>query len=337
MKKNILYLLVLLVIVAFAIYLVKSKGSGSSLSDRVKDFSIEDTASISKVIITEKTGRILTLDKQENGIWVVNQNFRARKDVVGVLLETLKRVELKSPVNRTMRENVVKQIATSASKVQVYQDGKLRKVFYVGGATSDGTGTFMMLENAEDPFTVHIPGFDGYLSIRFNTDEKVWRDRELFRYSPENIDVIKIGYPQNPEASFMLKLEGRQYARLTNAKGDTATQIDAKFLQDYLLNYFDMQYESEISLRPGLKDSVLIAPNLQASILVFDKKGKENKAHFYERYFNGREFAPTGNEAEYDYERYFILKTDGRLFNGQKRNFDKLLIKYQDFLGTNTK
>ena len=48
----------------------------------------------------------MVLKKEKSG-WFVNDTIPARKDIVQVLLETLKRIEVKSPVNKPMREHVM--------------------------------------------------------------------------------------------------------------------------------------------------------------------------------------------------------------------------------------
>ena len=80
------------------------------------------------MVITDKQGKILVLKKEKSG-WFVNDTIPARKDIVQVLLETLKRIEVKSPVNKPMRENVMKQLSTGAIKVQVYQTEKIDQRF----------------------------------------------------------------------------------------------------------------------------------------------------------------------------------------------------------------
>lgn len=333
MKKNSIYILLVIVVVASAFYLYKSKSKGT-IANSLKDFSVEDTASITKINIVAKNGSALLLDKQDNKTWKVNGLYQARTDMIAVLLETLKRVEVKSPVNKTMRDKLIKQMSSSAVRVQVFKGKSEIKTFYVGGATQDGLGTFMLLEGADEPFITHIPGFDGYLSTRFSTDGELWRDRAVFRYAPPSIDLVKVDYANNPQNSFTLRIQDKNYIRLVNNLGDTAKgNINGEFLRQYLDQFSNINYESSIALRQSLRDSVLIPANWIATISVYDKKGQVKYAKLFQRYYNGLEFAPTGNEAEYDHERYFVLTDNNMLVNGQRRIFDPLLVKYNDFFG----
>lgn len=332
-KKNIFYLSALIIVVALTVYLFKTKGSSGTISDKLKDFSIEDTASIDKIAILEKSGKSLVLTRSgDKGQWIINGGANARKDMVDVLLETLKRIEIKAPVNKAMLNNVIKQMATSSTKVDVFSGSKNIKSFYVGGATIDGLGTFMMLANAKEPFVMHIPGFEGYLSTRFNVNGELWKDRELFRYHPSMIDMVRIDYPNDPKSSFSLYIQDRNYARLTNLAGDTAKSINAEALKNYLEQYTDVQYQNPIELRKTLKDSVLIPSNLLATISVYDKQGKSKSVKLYKRYYNGRDFAPNGSEDEFDQDRVFVVIDDQVLVNGQYPTFNRLTVKYSYFL-----
>ena len=129
MKKNRLYIILLLVLLVVAGYLYYKKGGNGSISNNKKSFAVEDTASIDKVVISDKTGKVLVLTKK-NKKWFVSDSIPVRRDVLGVLLETIKRVEVKSPVNKPMRENLMKQLSTGAIQVEVYTDGSLEKKYF---------------------------------------------------------------------------------------------------------------------------------------------------------------------------------------------------------------
>ncbi len=331
MKKNRLYIILLLVLLVVAGYLYYKKGGNGSISNNKKSFAVEDTASIDKVVISDKTGKVLVLTKK-NKKWFVSDSIPVRRDVLGVLLETIKRVEVKSPVNKPMRENLMKQLSTGAIQVEVYTDGSLEKKYFVGGPTMDGTGTFMMLDGADDPFITHIPGFEGYLTVRFNTNVNVWRDRGIFRIAPQNISLIQIDYPQSPGASFTLKVEGKDYVSLYNKLGDTAkTGINGEFLRKYLLAYSDIQYENILDQKKVPVAELLIPENLLATITVLEKEGDKHKVELFKRYFNGEIFLPKSENYDFDQDRCFVRVDNQFIYNGQYRVFNNLIVNYKEF------
>lgn len=331
-KRNIVYLLIVLLLGTGAWFLITHKRKGS-LSDHLKDFAVKDTAAVTKIFIANKDNTKITLEKVNN-VWMVNNKYRARKDMMRVLLETIHRVEVKSPVANSMLPWVTKHMATSASKVEIYEGEDLIKTYYVGGSTQDSYGTFMMLEDAERPFVTHIPGFFGYLTVRFNTSETAWRDRAVFRYNPADIEVISVVHPGDPEGSFNLKIEDVKYARLTNMAGDTAEGMNGEFLRNYLDMFREVHYESiQRDLSKAKEDSIKRA-NLFCTITVIDRSGHKNTASFYKRYTFMGEILVKGTQEEFDTFRLFVLANNGRDFaSAQYRNFEPLIVKYKDFFG----
>ena len=64
---------------------------------------------------------------------------------------------------------MVKSLASEGIKVELYdRKGEKIKAYYVGGATPDERGTYMIMENAEEPYVAHIPSWEGNLRFRFN-------------------------------------------------------------------------------------------------------------------------------------------------------------------------
>lgn len=334
MKKNRIYVFVLLILAGLAVLLYYQRGGSSSIKSKLKAFSVEDTASIDKIVLSDKTGKILTLTKK-NKIWYGADSIKVRRDMMNVLLETIKRVEIKSPVNKPMRQKVMKDISTSSIQVEIYSDGSLERKYFVGGADMTGTGTFMLLEDGEDPFINHIPGFDGYLTVRFNTNLEVWKDREIFRYAPNNINIIQVEYPQSKEMSFNLKIESKDYITLFNNAGDTATTaIDGEFLRQYLIAYSDVQYESQGDPRKINFNEILNAQNLIARITVYDKDGKRKTVEIFKRYFDGLKFLSIPDEQYFDADRCFVRVNNKTVYNAQYWVFNKLIVSYKDFFST---
>ena len=331
MRKNRIYIIIVIVLLAFAAYLYIKKGGNGSISSNKLSFAVEDTAAVDKIVISDKTGKVLMLTKK-NKLWYVDDSIRVRRDVIGVLLETIKRVEVKSPVNKPMRDNLMKQLATGAIQVEIYADGSLERKYFVGGPTMDGLGTFMLLDGADDPFITHIPGFDGYLTVRYNTNHQVWKDRGIFRIAPQNISLVQVEYPESDEASFTLKIQSKDYIVLTNKAGDSAKSgINGEFLRKYLVGYSDVQYENPVDPNKVNLEELLIPQNLLAIITVYEKEGAKHKVELYKRYFNGEKFLPKSEQYDFDQDRCFV-RVDGKaVYNGQYRVFNNLIVNYKEF------
>jgi len=150
MKRNtILLTLVVIALGVLAVVLVSKNGSGT-LKPELKDFAVQDTASIDKIFMVKKSNDQVMLTK-EDGSWIVNDTYPVREEAISLLLKTIQRVRVKAPVSKSAQDYVLKMMATRNTKVEIYSKEKLIKTYYVGGPTQDQVGTFMMLEGSSVP------------------------------------------------------------------------------------------------------------------------------------------------------------------------------------------
>lgn len=334
MKKNGLIILALLVLAGISAFLVINKNRGT-LSGSVSDFAVEDTAAINKIFIIEKNGENVTLSR-DNGPWVAEGNIRVEKNQVKLLLETIRALEIKSPVPTQAEQEVLRDLATKGKKVEIYKKGKKAKTFYIEGTTPDELGTYMLLEGAKSPSVVHVPGFYGYLSSRFFTDTILWKDRGVFAVAPNNIKKVEVIYPELSGNGFKLEVHDDKFITLSNAKGDTATgDVDGEFLRYYLSAFSNINMESHISsLNAFQNDSVLLKGHF-AEIDLQTHSGNSINVKLYRKPLSVRNKQQTdeeGNPLPFDTDRLFIdINNSRKLVLGQYFVFDKLLAYYSDF------
>ncbi|CAG0969935.1 MAG: DUF4340 domain-containing protein [Bacteroidetes bacterium] len=263
MSSNRLIYLILLSLGIIAGILYLSQNSGT-LSKELKDFAIEDTANITKLFLADAKNNSVLLEKQSNGTWLIDKKFKARKDAIENILLTIKRVEVKYPVPESELKTIISQLSSNATKVEIYLNGKNKpeKVYYVGHATQNQFGTYMLLEKSGKkssvPFVTHIPGFFGYLSTRFFAQPFLWRDREIFTLSPEKIKSITVENTEEPETSFTIQQTSAQQFKLLNHKKIALSQFDTASVYNYL-NRFSAIYFEQIAaeIETTKKDSIL--------------------------------------------------------------------------------
>ncbi|UPT67117.1 MAG: hypothetical protein M0D57_22390 [Sphingobacteriales bacterium JAD_PAG50586_3] len=150
MKKPVLIGLIITLLAAAAVFLyIKNQGKAMTDEDW-RNFAVEDTAAITKVFLADKSGNRVTAVRKSPTEWVVNDKHTARRDVVRILLKTIKLVRTKSRVPKNSRENVFKSLSVSGIKVEIYtkDDEDPLKVYYVGSETPTQDGTYMMQEGA---------------------------------------------------------------------------------------------------------------------------------------------------------------------------------------------
>lgn len=338
MKKNkILILLLLVLAVVAAYYYFNSKSGTIGEQEGVKsDFAITDTTSIDKIFIADAQGKTVTLTKI-NKVWMVDNKYVARPDNIRLLIKTFGRIAVKSPVPKAAFSNIVKSIATGATKVEIYQGKDLpSKIYYVGGATLDHQGTYMLLETdgvkSTVPFIMHIPGFYGYLTTRFFTDPKQWRDAVVFKYSPQEIKSIEVNYFETPEESFTVTSSDNKFTLTSVGSTKIIKNVDNTLLNEYVSRYQKIYYEmiDEESSKEKI-DSTIASPPF-FSIEVKDLKGGSNKIVAYHMPNFRKILDKDGNEFLFDVDRMYGYLNNELFTYIQFATFDQLRLPKTYFI-----
>ncbi|HHH49712.1 MAG TPA: DUF4340 domain-containing protein, partial [Saprospiraceae bacterium] len=201
MNKTSLLLILFLLLSGTTAYFYWGYNSQSSLQ-KDSDFSIKDSDRIHRIFMADRTGKRVDLVR-EGDHWVYNKKYKARQNAVDNILETLRRVEVLYPPSKALEKNMITDLAVNGIHLQAFdQIGKIIKDFYIGGVTSDESGTYMMMADSERPYVTHMNGFEGGLRVRFLLKERDLRDRTVFAEKKENIESISIEYPKQRNLSF---------------------------------------------------------------------------------------------------------------------------------------
>jgi hypothetical protein len=256
MKKNtIIYLLVFLVLAVTATVLILKK-SESTLPKALTDFEVNDTASITKLHLTDHFKDDITLERKGTGAWLVNGKYKVQPNQIELLLETIKEVTVKNPVPLAARDNMIKDLAVNAIKIDIYNKDGLIKSYYVGSSTADDEGTIMMIQGSAEPFVTHIPGFVGYLTVRYITKEQDWRSTEIYHLNPAEIREVRIQYTVDPSQSFILKATENDYLIYKDPAGQPV-KVNQLLAKKYLVGYRGINFEAFPQLKPAEKDSIM--------------------------------------------------------------------------------
>lgn len=187
--QNIL-LIIATVLLLFIVRNIITKSMTQSLKIDNQEFYIEDTLNINKIILSNRNLDKITFERvKDSSTWHLNNNIQVNQSSMNLLLKTLKEMRIKNPISRAALKNVIKRMSNQNTKAQIYYKNKLFKTIFIGGETQDQLGTYMMLENAQEPYVIHIPGFNGYLSSRFSCKELFWRNRNIFNMHSGILDI----------------------------------------------------------------------------------------------------------------------------------------------------
>ena len=283
-NKNILYIIVILFL-GTCIYLLSKQDNSITRTDR-RDFSIADTSEVIKVTLSSKAPEIAVLNRQNENSWTVNGKYKARKSGIFYLLQTLQRMEIAHPVPLSMRDNVIGNLAVKGIKVEVELKNGKNKIFYVGGENKELTATFMMLKGALEPYAVHIPGFKGYLSGRFFTQEYLWRDKTVINYDNRNISSVQMQYynVNQKDESFRITKTNMDY-QLSDFETKEMIGHNQKALETYIASFRKLYAESFVTgtlntdslikTQPLFELTVTTIDNKSTNIKVFNKKAEK--------------------------------------------------------------
>jgi hypothetical protein len=229
---------------------------GNTLNKELSNFKVEDTAAIDKIFLADMQNNTILLQR-DGSQWRVNNDFMARPDMIKNLLNTIRRVEVKQYVPKPAVENIIKSLAVTGTKVEIYQHGKLLKTYYVGGPTQDHYGTYMLLEGSDIPFVCYIPGFRGYLTNHYIPLIDEWRDRKIFAYDISEIGSVKVEFFNDPASSWEIKnLDNAHFTLKALQSGQNIERFDTSRVKDVLQNFKVMGFEGFVNVNAARMDSV---------------------------------------------------------------------------------
>lgn len=178
----------------------------TSITGEDRNFAVPRT-DIKKIFIADRNGNETTLELNGTS-WLYNKKYRAREDAIENLLLAVESLRMRFKPTEAALPHMIETLATHGIKVEIYgKDNKLLKAYYLGGATNDELGTYIIIDGAEQPYVADIPGWQGNIRFRYNLTGDEWRDRTVFELAPEEVASLSIEYPKQQDKSFRLSFE----------------------------------------------------------------------------------------------------------------------------------
>lgn len=335
-KRTTLFSLILLVILAGAAVYFSQNQTYSTFEGDDQEFAVKDTQNITKIFLADKNENQITLERNSAGSWVVNKNYEARQSGVTMLLETLKELKVYAPVSKSRYETVLKKIAQSGIKVEIYKgSNQPTKTLYVGSSNMDHTGNYMLVDGAQKPYVVHIEGFHGYLTPRFITREADWRTKNIWNYSFGEIAEIEISHPGEPEKNFAVKKTSPGVYKLFDGKDSPVNRYDTASVLSYVALFKDINFESfEVTKTKAQHDSIA-AQTPMTIYKVTDSNGKVRKVETHKKIMKDKFDPETGDPIEVDRDRMYGVIDDDLVVIVQYYVFDPLTAELGEFKSQN--
>lgn len=328
MQKTIFYLLVLVILGAGVYYFVFKEHDLYSKDEAA--FTVKDVNELGKIFLASSSGRSITLIRTDTG-WVMPQGYRVRQGTLDNLLRVLHTQEAKYPVPESQHNMVVKVLAGSSVKVELYdREGEKMNSFFVGGSAGNYSGTYMLQEHAKRPYVVQIPNFDGFLTPSYSTDIDDWRDRSVINLQPDEVKHFSIQYAQDSGYSFAIDFSGDK--PVVTSSGQPAGPLNERRVRVYQ-KYFSENYcEGYLNGIDDL-DSIIASVPLFCQMDVTARNGWHQHIDIYKMPLNKRsKNLRVAKEGDYDIDRFYgVINNYRDTVLMQAFTFDKFFRRAQDF------
>lgn len=332
MNKTILYAVVFLALAGLAAFVLMGRGS-NTIGGSNSDFKLENPEKVERIFIGDRDNNTVNLTRQSNGTWLVNDKYEARQAAIDLLFETATKIGVRDIVADAAVPTVYREFQEKGVFVRFYdKKGKVIKAYQMGDKTSEGLGTNVMMEGAKQPFIVHVPIWEGFLTPRFMTAEKDWRDRAVFKMDPDNIESVSVEYQNQRMHSFTLTKKGSEFSiePFYNTTPKINKPVNQAAAQQYFTKFADIKAEAIKTGDFPLKS--VIGEKIPFSVIrIKQKDGTEQRVDFYP--------IPNSNVGEESIspsmpngvpERYFAVD-DKEMYLVQHRLFMVVFSAYSGF------
>lgn len=339
MRKTIIYLLILAVL-GVGVWYVLFRNDNNVFGASEAGFTIPDTGSIGKIYLARTDGTSVTIERVGEG-WKVNKEYDVLKSTLKSLMTAMAKQVADYPVPESEHNQVIKNIAGTGIKVEVYnRDGKKMRVYYVGNEVHNFLGTYMLMEGAKRPYVVNIPGFDGYLTPRYTTELKDWRDRMVFDFTADQIRSVTIKYDESPLNNFTLsqddngKITVKLDSNLTNLK-----ELNEERAAKYLTFFNNINVVGYVNGAMGM-DSIIRSVPRRCTVDVLAKNGTLKHIDVYWHILDRRSknlMTPMKEfRNEFDSDRFYAIMNNGKdTAVIQRFVFDKIFRNGYEFYSKN--
>ena len=315
-NKKSKYLIIIIICIVTLLLYFKRENLFSNKEIDPTNFAVENTENISKVIMSDKKGDKIIMEKKDNQ-WFINNKYKIWDIRIDYLLEVLKDIKVKSSVPLKKQNTVIKNIATTGVKIEIFEKNNLTKTYFIGTDDTDNLGTYMIMKGASEPYLMYIPTQNPailnpkYVLETNYVNEQLWREPITISIDKKEIHSIKVEDIKQEESSFTLDTRNN---KLYDYKEKEVDALSEK-LQDFIISFNKLECGV---YKPKLKSSDFILikkiyiqkENSIDSLIIYDKTELQN----------------TTKEHNTSVENLYAQWNNSDLVIIQKNIFNKVLI-----------
>jgi len=171
----------------------------------------------------------------------------------------------------------------------------------------------MLIEGSEAPYITHIFGFNGFLTARFSTLVKDWRDRVIFSTKYNQIKSVSIRISDDRQNSFTaVKKSPRDFDIICLNDNKPVTAYDTLKVMELFSSFEDVRFEALVNDLDKLKKDSILASKPYIDILVEETNGKKQQVTTYLLPAPPDAIDQEGKAVIYDRDRLYALINDNK-------------------------
>lgn len=333
MKKIIVLVVALAALSGLGYYAYTlSENQGKSDLELI-DFAIEDIETVDKIIITDKLEREYTLIKKGQ-TWTGKNGECVTQEKVKWVLDAIKNVKFRGYLSDASIDHFKKLMTTQHIKVEIFQNGKWSKTWYIGPSTQDHYGQIMLLDDAKKgksnvPVEVHLENMKGIIDPRFHADPFEWQCSDIFKLGLDEISSVDIKFNDEPQRSFKVTKNGQDVK--VYQQGKLLSGITPQDGYRYLNNYQKVHWEmaNYVLDKKGVDSLKRTTPF--CVMTVKETSGKSTKLRLFRIISKGNEKAAAGEIVDPDLNHLWCELPNGKLVKCQYFVFNPLIMGHVYF------
>lgn len=291
------------------------------------NFQVKDTSQVQKIFLTDLQNNNIKLERTSKG-WVLNDSLTPREDAIQALLDVLASQNAEQVVPMSYHDNVIKDLSTNNTKVEIYNNKEKTHTFYVGKNPGPNNLTYMLNEGAKRPYIVKLPLQNTFVGIRYFTSLDDWKTRRIF-YGNTSIEQIDVQYSDSTQYSYSIQVHGDS----VQVKGNYTIEkpLNVKRVTDYLKLYntlFCLGFEQGLLL----KDSIMKHGDVLGTISVKRKDRPVNSIKFYFKPIDNAtvKIIQLGNR-QYDYDFFLGNDEHQNFMQFSRKTIEKMMRSFPEF------
>ncbi len=353
-KRNIISIAVVIVLGIVTVIVSQNKSKKATFA---QNYHVEDIGSITKIYMSNKFDVNILLERigSENSdtAWIADKQYPANQPLVDLLLQTLNEMRIRQQVNRNAVSNIIKNLSVNSTKVEVYQKvyrinwfgGRLRLfphekltyVYYIGSETQDNMGTFMFREGDKEPYIIHIPGFRGFLTPRFNPNPPLWRTRKIVNCDVQDLKSVRVEIPQSPEESFEVFRDGESFDFKLLHPEQVVSGFDTARVAQLLSSFVSLNFDEYAAVVPQVELDTTFSRSPGFILTITDMKDRVRSLRTYVKFVNPETLKQPERGSDiselFDVDRLYAILDNQDTVLIQYYSFDNILQPASHFLG----